>query len=65
MTELPKPPHPHSLCKITQDPDKPEIYWLERHHETKGPWTTWNWAQRPDGSRPSWVQEAHDPREDD
>jgi hypothetical protein len=94
MTELPQPPYPHSLRKITQDPDKPEVYWLEfrgsqspyavpaniegiinthqfltnwleRHHETEGPWTNWNWAQRPDGSRPPWVQEAQDPREDD
>lgn len=28
MTETPQPPYPHYLGQISQDPDKPEIYWL-------------------------------------
>lgn len=28
MVELPVPPFQHYLGRITQDPDKPEIYWL-------------------------------------
>ena len=29
MTHTPQPPYQHTLTRITQDEDKPEIYWLQ------------------------------------